>query len=1222
MARCLADLILLAVLRVCAGTVRPASFDQQDEVVAIDERPLRDWLRGLTIGLPSFEVPDGLLRDLVEVNVLRGTCKDVLVQQISVPSASSTKTAGSNALKFQLALSGVSLSCDVDLKVTDIRIFSQDGHASFVLNKMNFEIGVTLAAGPEARGLPSDVAFTGCDVSLDIGEFHTNFLGGWFDSLLRGVINEFPTLLCDIALPQVAAESKAMLQKAATQLQPYLDPADPSTGPAAHGATDLSDLFWNGPLGRGLRSLFQGGLHADDPKRFNPILQNFLAYLDVLTKDKPLSFVGGETSINLNGLVPSTKGTISLGVGVKRLDVDDLGDVHGLSAKVDRVTVDGAAAFSPKGVAEAVVDVGFPKGDAVVMSGSRSLTLKSASRLAPLRVRAGGRAGVVGSVQAFVAVDPSEIQAINIDQMQRPGCLLRALQEPGPQLLDVQALLMPLEMSVALPDSGDDSLEVDLLNAAAKIGPHLNNTFGVVASQLLRGFGGSVVRDEVNKMLQSFHASPGSCPGTNFTSGHVPSLDYPARVFTALSFLAAFILAGIIVVPLVSVGSGSNVDSPPAEAASDGSSGMEQGVDANDGDDHGGGVGEVAVAVSDRGDTNGDTDVHTGGDTTRADTGDNIDQSDGTSASYGSWHTADQGQRRRKSLGARVIRAVFGSRRLSRVESIRSLAAESTTVDSVEGPPTFSRAVAAVAADEGHRERSGSHTQQLLQTSFSCARMSLAEHPAIPKRMTSLLTLLIMGNLGLFLIGCTTVGIKLMVTATAGGHEWRSPSIANLSIDNTIYQMWLSHAYPMFFVVVPLSVVWPFLKLVLLLVAWWRPLTSAQRGPALIFLDQVGKWSLTDNLVLMLLVAFFTVSYEGADLTGEPGDVGLHLRSIPDLEVQAFMLATVISLIVGHLALAGHRYASGHFSLASCVNSDAVALWRTVFPSMKEERRQALAVAGVVAQVLSLILIAVAWFAPLCRFQMGGVVGAFLLVTNQPEGVDYSLTTIISSLGEKGQHNIALLIIVYVMVVPLLESILLLVLWFVPLKPRWHVILLTASDVLVAWSSLDVFCLALFGAVIGGDAYGIGQFIELVIYSGNVAPLCNALRDSADVPCVTVHLSFLPSVAWFLVAVVFTTISAQFMSRAASKSNAYVRRIPTDTTDNETVPNPNEANSEPWADRKTAEISRSMASTSASTTAVRSLVTALLDSSPTSPVSRASSCTEPGEETEGPPAVA
>merc|ERR1712118_443403 len=97
----------------------------------------------------------------------------------------------------------------------------------------------------------------------------------------------------------------------------------------------------------------------------------------------------------------------------------------------------------------------------------------------------------------------------------------------------------------------------------------------------------------------------------------------------------------------------------------------------------------------------------------------------------------------------------------------------------------------------------------------------------------------------------------------------------------------------------------------------------------------------------------------------------------------------------------------------------------------------------------------------------------------------------------------------YAGVTPLLHLGVVCVLWLVPLDPKPRLYAFTVSQMLSAWSSLDVTLVAVLGSVWGGRRFGINKFIEMIIYGANVGPSCTGLRDTFGVECISVNFVIL-----------------------------------------------------------------------------------------------------------------
>jgi hypothetical protein len=116
--------------------------------------------------------------------------------------------------------------------------------------------------------------------------------------------------------------------------------------------------------------------------------------------------------------------------------------------------------------------------------------------------------------------------------------------------------------------------------------------------------------------------------------------------------------------------------------------------------------------------------------------------------------------------------------------------------------------------------------------------------------------------------------------------------------------MWEAEVYFLAGLIAFFSGAWPYIKLVLMLVGWFAPvklLSVERRESLLIILDALGKWSLVDFFVMVLfLCAFYIQLWIGNIML-------VDVTVMPKWGFYSFLLATMISLGLGHVILACHR---------------------------------------------------------------------------------------------------------------------------------------------------------------------------------------------------------------------------------------------------------------------------------------------------------------------------
>ena len=120
--------------------------------------------------------------------------------------------------------------------------------------------------------------------------------------------------------------------------------------------------------------------------------------------------------------------------------------------------------------------------------------------------------------------------------------------------------------------------------------------------------------------------------------------------------------------------------------------------------------------------------------------------------------------------------------------------------------------------------------------------------------------LVLLGDIALFAAGNVSDGANVVVELKLAGERVQLPDIFSFQLANTVSDMWAAGCYFLAILVLGLSGVWTYLKLVMMLACWYAPpayLPPHRREYALRALDALGKWSLLDFLMLVMMrVAF------------------------------------------------------------------------------------------------------------------------------------------------------------------------------------------------------------------------------------------------------------------------------------------------------------------------------------------------------------------------------
>jgi hypothetical protein len=386
-------------------------------------------------------------------------------------------------------------------------------------------------------------------------------------------------------------------------------------------------------------------------------------------------------------------------------------------------------------------------------------------------------------------------------------------------------------------------------------------------------------------------------------------------------------------------------------------------------------------------------------------------------------------------------------------------------------------------------------------------------HARLPWYVRYFLPLLICVNLLLFVSSNTSTGAVVGLRVTLLGDVYRLPQgLFAFALGNTVDQMWHAGVYPLAILIAVFSGMWPYIKLCLMLLLWVTPeglFGVARREACLVWIDRLGKWSLIDAYVLVLMIVAFRF-HAGQTIPGA-GPTALDIIVTPEWGFFSFLLATQLSLLLSHLTLAAYRHTarpegftpdpkpSGEegdegegeeeqeWGKAADVPE---SLSHHVFrfgPVRLSLSRARWAVPALL--LLAALFLGLGAFLKTFRFHFAGLAG---YVLSDGATAAYSLVSLAMALpgstldpGSLPLLWIQATYLLFAFIVPLLQLSALLVLWSVPLRRaaqrRWFV----AAEVLSAWSALDVFIISIVAALLQ-----IRQFARFIV--GGRCDLINA----------------------------------------------------------------------------------------------------------------------------------
>jgi len=409
---------------------------------------------------------------------------------------------------------------------------------------------------------------------------------------------------------------------------------------------------------------------------------------------------------------------------------------------------------------------------------------------------------------------------------------------------------------------------------------------------------------------------------------------------------------------------------------------------------------------------------------------------------------------------------------------------------------------------------------------------SLMFHGSIhPFARYSFLIVLI-GTMILFLASNLSTGttVDLVLTGANGG-RLSFPSLFSFSLGNTVREMYKAGIYPLMLLILVFSGIWPYLKLAMMIFAWVAPMelfSHAQREKLLIWLDALGKYSLVDAFVLVLMLVSFRYHFE-VDHLG-----ALDVYVTPMFGFYSFLLATIVSLISGHVMLFLHRRATLQHTIVS--SGPKESLRQHVYEdyetgtSIRLSRRFQLVI--FVTLLLTHILLGIGVGVKCFNFEFLGLGG---LILGDDRLKSYSLLSLGSSISQSVENSssfgirwIQITFYFFAFVMPFTCLGMMLLIFGVPMELKLLRRSFMILEIARAWGALDVFLVSIVAALLE-----ISQFSRFIM--GDRCNLINSfLRDFFDKElhgkdvCYDVRTTISGN-SWYLFTAVFLNSCVTFI---------------------------------------------------------------------------------------------
>lgn len=346
---------------------------------------------------------------------------------------------------------------------------------------------------------------------------------------------------------------------------------------------------------------------------------------------------------------------------------------------------------------------------------------------------------------------------------------------------------------------------------------------------------------------------------------------------------------------------------------------------------------------------------------------------------------------------------------------------------------------------------------------------------AVPVMLVCTMVLLVSSNVS---IGASVDLVLSYVDDNAVDPEdnvryWEMPGIVTFSLFHTAQQMLDAQVYPLYLLVVMFSGVWPYVKLILLMVCWFTPtnvMGTTSREQLLLALDSLGKFSLVDTFVLVLMVVAFRLRLGGEDTAL------LDVFVAPKYGFYSFLIATSLTLVGGHVVVYWHRQSILQWNdETSETMTQKESILSHVFQRSNSSRGLILSRwCAVALGLLLLIVVCLIWTclsAPSFVFEMGGLTGVALGATARR--TEYSVLSLgrslVTSVQDPASSGMVLLLLAYygtTVMAPFCALFILVLLLTQPLSIRQQWSLVAWAEIANAWSAIEVLVLAIFASLL------------------------------------------------------------------------------------------------------------------------------------------------------------
>ena len=429
---------------------------------------------------------------------------------------------------------------------------------------------------------------------------------------------------------------------------------------------------------------------------------------------------------------------------------------------------------------------------------------------------------------------------------------------------------------------------------------------------------------------------------------------------------------------------------------------------------------------------------------------------------------------------------------------------------------------------------------------------SLFLNPRVPIFFRIFIPMSILFSIALFISSNSGTGASVYIVFNLG-RRIKAPSLFDFSLVNSVHDMWLAGSEVLSTVVAVFSGVWPYLKLVLMLISFMLPtsiLSHKRREKILLILDATGKFSILDSYVMiMMMVAFhFHVEVPLSDQSQAKEGSIVDIFCLAAYGFITLIIGTLISLFLSHVITHLHRHLDEH---PDQNKGEKAENYKSIMSFAKNkcisDTPFRIFISSMIFVTLGLVIIGSV--TKCFSFYFHGLAGYALNLLDYPDHRDFSIIKLGLDVRDVYENPDAPEIIftqfIYfftILAIPIAFLVILIILWFVPMSRRAQKFLYSIAEILNAWSCIDVFVIALLAGVLQ-----IAQFAKFMVGDkcDSIDPIIHNYFSktlNGHDSCFEVQ-TYLLEGSWLFFAAAITFFIASFVILKACR-NALNERLP------------------------------------------------------------------------------